>query len=99
MFGIRAHGHATAHRRIDLVALYGTAAFRERRTDPLSADIGRLDARSGKYYREFLTPDATKYIFRPKRISGRFAELLDNGIADRMAVCIVDRLKRIKVAH
>jgi hypothetical protein len=99
MLGIRAHGYAAAHRRIDPLAVYGNAAFRKRYSDALGANVSRLYARSGKYYREFLASDATNYIFWPKRIGGRFAELSDNGIADRMAVCIVDRLKPIKVAH
>jgi hypothetical protein len=76
-----------------------SAAFRERGTDPLSADEGRLDTRSRQHYREFLTAHAAEYVVRSKCGGCDLAECSDHGVADRMAVCVIDGLEPIEVEH
>jgi len=88
LLGIHARRHAAAYCCIDLMAPDKSAAFRERGTDPLSADEGRLDTRSRQHYREFLTAHAAEYVVRSKCGGCDLAECSDHGVADSMAACV-----------
>ena len=69
-------------------------SFCERGADPVRAHAGRLDARSRQHRGEFLAADPAEYVVRPERRGGHLAELADDVVADRMAVCVVAALNR-----
>src|SRR5579862_2742424 len=98
-FGSRARRHAAAYRGVDLIVSDKPATFRERAADPIGADAGCLGTRSRQNHREFLAAHAAKYVIGPQRGGGYLAELSDHGVADGVAVFIIDGLESIEVEH
>ena len=98
-FGVEAARHADADRGIDLPVADFPAAFRERDPDAVGANAGRLDARSRQHDCEFLAAHAAEYVARPQCRRAGAGELAEYGVADRMAVPVVDGFEAIEVEH
>ena len=73
------------------------AATASRSRSPTSSV--RVEVRAGEQHDELLAADAVDEVERPQRLSHRVGDVLEHGVAGRVAVLVVDPLEVVEVGH